>query len=116
MSPYTASFITLLFLGLLIALWLIQWLRPVLRSLLEDILGLPAATDYFIRALSLVVAFVVLGAVADPSFNFKDNVRFMECVWAVTHGLKSIFENLVVAIFVYTALITVLIAALKRRQ
>jgi len=114
-SPYTASFITLLFLGFLIALWVMKSLRPALSSLLEDVTTLPAATDYFIRVFSLVVAFVVLGAVADPSFNFKDNVRFMECVWAVAHGLKSVFEDLVVALFVYSGLITVLIAALKRK-
>jgi len=116
MSPYTVSFIVLLFLSLLIAIGLVRWLRPALRALLEDVVILPAGIEYYLRAFTVVIAFIVLGAAADPPFNFKDNVRFMECVWAVAHGLKSVFENLVIAVFVYTGLITILMAALRRKQ
>jgi len=116
MSPYTISYVVLFVLTLLIAIGLIRWLRPGLRGLLEDVVVLPAATEYYLRAFTLVIGLIALAAAADPSFNFKDNVRFMEYVWAVAHGLKSVFENVVIGIFVFTGLMTILMAALRRRS
>jgi hypothetical protein len=57
---------------------------------------------------------MVLAAVAGP--GFKDTVHPIEHVWAVTHGLKSVFENLTLAMLVYLDLLTIVVAALRRRS
>lgn len=116
MSPYSVSFVVLFVVSVLLAWWIIRWLRAPLQSLLGDVIGTNAVADYYLRVFVLVIVFMVLAAVADPAFNFKDTVQPVEYVWAVTHGLKSVFENLTVASFVYLGLITILVAALRRRS
>jgi Na+-driven multidrug efflux pump len=116
MSPYRVSSVVLFIVSALLAGWIIRWLRSPLQSLLGDVIGTNAVAEYYLRVFVLVIVFMVLAAVADPTFNFKDTVRPVEYVWAVTHGLKSVFENLMVAIFVYLGLITILVAALRRRS
>ena len=48
--------------------------------------------------------------------DLKDGAHFMEYVWSVASGLQDVFQNLVIALLVYVTLITVLMAALRRKQ
>lgn len=92
-------------------------LRPGLRGLLEDVTGLPAATDFYLRAFGIVVLFVALAAALGTSHsNLKDDAHFMEYVWAVADGLKDVFQNLMIVLLVYVGLITVLMASLRRKS
>jgi hypothetical protein len=115
-SPFTIAFLVLFLFSIPIALGLIACLRRPLLELLQNVVILPAGTEYFSRVFVVVVVLTVLGAIADPPFNLKDSVHLIEYVWAVAHGLKSVFENLVISVFVYTGLITVLLAALRGKQ
>lgn len=116
MSPYTISFLILFVVSVLIVWWVLRWLLPALQALLQDVVGASAIAEYYRRVFVLAVVLMVLAAVADPSFNFKDTVHPIEHVWAVTHGLKSVFENLTLAMLVYLGLLTVVVAALRRRS
>jgi len=105
-----------LVISIFIVLLIDRILRPGLRGLLEEIVALPSATEFYLRAFAIVLAFVAIGAMLGSSFDLKDGARFMECVWAVAAGLKDVFQNLFVVLLVYVGLMTVLIAALRRKQ
>ncbi|MGO9865486.1 MAG: hypothetical protein ACLPLR_17900 [Terriglobales bacterium] len=116
MSPHSISFLVTLVISIFIVLLIDRILRPGLRGLLEEIVALPAATEFYLRAFAVVLVFVAIGAMLGSSFDLKDGARFMEYVWAVAAGLKDVFQNLFIVLLIYVGLITVLIAALRRKQ
>jgi hypothetical protein len=116
MSPHSIAFLATLVTSIFIVLLIDRMLHPGLRGLLEEIVALPAATEFYLRALAIVLVFAAIGAVLGSSFNLKDGARFMECVWAIAAGLKDVFQNLFVVLLVYVGLVTVLMAALRRKQ
>lgn len=116
MSPHSIAFLATFVLSILIVLLIDRLLRPGLRGLLEEIVALPAATEFYLRAFAIVLVFVAIGAVLGTSIDLKDGARFMEYVWAIAARLKDVFQNLFVVLLVYVGLITVLMAALRRKQ
>jgi len=116
MSPHSIAFLATLAVSILIVVLIDRFLRPGLRGLLEETLALPAATEFYLRAFTIVVVFVALAAVLDTYSELKDGARFMEYVWAIADRLKHVFGDLLIVLLVYVGLITVLIAALRRRQ
>ena len=117
MSPHSIAFLASLVAVVLLLLAIDRLLRPGLRGLLEDVTGLPAATEFYLRAFVLVIVFVALAAVIGAGHaDLKDGAHFMEYVWSVASGLQDVFQNLMIVLLVYVGLITVLMAALRRRQ
>jgi len=116
MSPHSVTFLTVLVLSILIVVWIDRLLRPGLRGVLEQIVALPAATEFYLRAFATVITFVALAAVMGTHPDLKDGARFMEYVWVVAARLQEVFQNLLVVLLVYVGLITVLMAALRRKQ
>jgi hypothetical protein len=90
-------------------------LRPGLRGLLDEVVNLPAATTFHLRAFGLVICFTVLSALSEPRFSFKESVRFMEYVWAVANPLKDVFQSLFAVVLIYASLMTVRVAVLRRK-
>ncbi len=90
MSPHSISFLVTLVISIFIVLLIDRILRPGLRGLLEEIVALPAATEFYLRAFAVVLVFVAIGAMLGSSFDLKDGARFMEYVWAVAAGLKDV--------------------------
>lgn len=91
-------------------------LRPGLRGLLDDVTALPAATEFFLRAFSLAIVLVALAALLGTHPDLKNDAHFMEYVWAVAAVLQDVFQNLLIVLLVYVALITVLMASLRRKH
>jgi hypothetical protein len=116
MSSHSIAFLVALVLSILIVLLIDRLLRHGLQGLLEETVSLPAATEFYLRAFVIVLVFVAIGAIIGTSFDLKDGARFMEYVWAIASLLKEVCQNLLVVLLVYVGLITVLIAALRRRQ
>lgn len=116
MSPHGIAFLAALVVATLIVLLIDRLLRPGLRGLLEETVALPAATEFYLRAFAIVVVCVALSNILDTYSDLKDGARFMEYVWAVADRLKHVFEGLLAILLVYVGLITVLLAALRRRQ
>jgi hypothetical protein len=116
MSPHSIAFLAALVLSILIVLLIDRLLRPGLRGLLEEIVTLPAATEFYLRAFAIVLVFVGLAAVLGTQPDLKDGARFMEYVWAIAARLQDVFQNLFIVLLVYVGLITVLMAALRRKQ
>jgi hypothetical protein len=117
MSPRGIVF-WILFVVVLAVVYLVdRVIRPSLRNLLEEITALPAATEFYLRSFEIVVLFVGLAvAVGANHSELKAESRFMEYVWTVGADLQSILQGIFGVLLGYVALITILIAALRRRQ
>lgn len=117
MSPRGIAFIASFVLVLAIVFLVDRLLRPSLRHLLEEVTGLPAATEFYLRSFVIVVLFVAasasLGAVHS---DLKADSRFMEYVWSVADDLHTVLQGIFGVLLGYVALITILVAALRRRQ
>jgi len=116
MSPHSIAFLVTLIASILAVVLINRLLRPGLRGLLEQVVALPAATEFYLRAFAIVVVLIALAATLDTYSELKEGARFMEYVWAIADRLKHVVEELLVVLLVYVGLITVLMAALRRRQ
>jgi hypothetical protein len=117
MSPHLIVFLASLVIVVLLLASIDRLLRPGLRGLLEEVTGLPAATEFYLRAFGLVVGLAALAAlVAAGHADLKDDAHFMEYVWSVAGGLQDVFQDLLIVLLVYVGLVTVLMAALRRKH
>jgi hypothetical protein len=117
MSPHSVVFLVSFVLILLLLALVDRLLRPGLRGMLEDVTGLPAATEFYLRSFLLVIVLVALAAVLGAGHtDLKEGAHFMEYVWSVAAGLQDVFQNLMIVLLVYAGLITVLIASLRRKH
>lgn len=117
MSPRGIAFVISFLIVIVIAFLVGRFLRPSLRQLLEEITGLPAATEFYLRSFLIVVFFVAAAAAIGSTHNdLKPDSHFMEYVWSVAEGLKSALEGIFEVLLGYVAIITILVASLRRRQ
>jgi len=117
MSPHSIVFLVSLVIVVLLLALIDRLLRPSLRGLLEEVTGLPAATEFYLRAFVLVIVLVALAALVGAGHgDLKNDAHFMEYVWSVAAGLQDMFQNLLIVLLVYVGLITVLMAALRRKH
>jgi len=117
MSPRGIVFVTTFLAALVVVFLVDRLLRPSLRQLLEEITGLTAATDFYLRSLVIVVVFVAASAcLGSVHSDLKTDSRFMEYVWSVAGDLQNVLQGIFGVLLGYVALITILVAALRRRQ
>jgi hypothetical protein len=99
-----------------IAVLIGRLLRPFLRGLLAETLALPAASEFYLRAFVIVLVLGAFAAVLGNQPDLKQGARYMEYIWAIAARLQDVFQNLLAVVLVYVGLMTVLLAALRRRQ
>ena len=116
MSPHSIVFLASLAVAIIVLILMDRLLRPGLRGLLEDVTALPAATEFYLRAFALAIVLIALAAVFGAHPDLKSDAHFMEYVWAVAAALQDVFQNLLMVLLVYVALITVLMASLRRKH
>jgi len=117
MSPHGIVVLVSFVLAVLLLIVVDRLIRPGLRGLLEDVTGLPPATDFYLRVFLLTIVLVVLAAVLGANHpELKDGAHFMEYVWSVAGGLQEVLQNLMIVLLVYVGLITVLMAALRHKH
>lgn len=116
MSPSGIALWVALVVSILIAVWIERILRPYLRGLLEEVVALPDATKFYLRAFVIVLVLVASAAVLGNQPDLKPGAHFMEYIWVIAARLQDVFQNLLVVVFLYVGLMTVLLAALRRRQ
>ncbi len=100
-------------LGLFIAWITYRILRKSLGGVLDETIGIPAATTFYLRSLSIILTFVVLKSVV-TGINQKPEARFMEYVWAVAGDMSKIFENTFTVLLIFVVMVTIVIAVLRR--
>jgi len=115
MSPNGVVLVVVFLVSILVLFLLDHFLRPVLRGLLDETLGLPPATAFYVRAFVIVLALVIISGTLGTHSDFKNSPHFMEYVWAAAGRLQDVFQNLFIVLLVYVGLITVLMAALRRK-
>jgi hypothetical protein len=117
MSPRGVAFSASFIIVLAIVFVVDRLLRPSLRQLLEEVTGLPAATQFYLRSFVIVVLFVGASAALGSVHNeLKTDSHFMEYVWSVAGDLEHVLEGIFGVLLGYVAMITILVASLRRKQ
>jgi ABC-type spermidine/putrescine transport system permease subunit I len=117
MSPRSIAFCASFVVAIAFALLVDRLIRPSLQQLLEEITVLPAATEFYLRSFAIVVFFVAgSSALGSAHGDLSATSRFMEYVWSTADTLKSAMEGIFGVLLGYVAMITILVAALRRRQ
>lgn len=116
MPAYNATAVACDFtIGVGIALVVYALLRSSLRELLNNVINMPAGTNFYLRALALILLSLALGK-AISGIHLKPEAHFMEYVWAVASDVSGVFENLSIALLAYLGLITVLVVVLRPKN
>lgn len=97
-----------------IALVVYFLLRGQVRALITPCVG-EAASAFFVRVLLLGLLLAALGGSVDTGFNVEVGSPSLEYVWRVASGLSGALTGLVLFLFGYVTLLTVLVSALGRR-
>ena len=117
MSPRSVAFCISFVLVIAVAFLVDRLIRPSLRNLLEEITALPPATDFYLRSFAIVVFFMALAtAIGSTHSDLNPGAHFMEYVWSISTDLKDVLQGIFGVLLGYTAMITILVACLRRRQ
>ena len=117
MSPRSIVFCVSFVVVMAVAFLVDRLIRPSLRQLHDDITALPSATEFYLRSFAIVVFFVaVANALGSSHSDLSATSRFMEYVWPVASDLKDALQGVFGVLLGYVAMITILVAALRRRQ
>jgi len=110
------GFVVLIVVSVGIAVLIYQLLHRDLRDLLSPALKIPGGTSFYLRALLIVLLFSALAGSVGKEFSLKPESAFIEYVWAINSGLKDVFQNSLLSLLGYLALITVVVATLKPKN
>ena len=99
-----------------VALLVHRLVLPALAGLLDETVALPACTTFLTRVHLIGLLAIALSATLKVSFDFKDGAAFMEYVWKIADGLASSFGLTCLFLFGYVVIVTVLVAAFRRRH
>jgi hypothetical protein len=113
-NMYAFAFLVLIACG--IAVIVILLLRKSLIFLLDDVVKLPSCTTFYSRVLTIGILFIAISSVLDTQFDLKNDAAFMEYVWKVASGLSTSFGLTCLFLAVYTVIITILVAVLRKRS
>lgn len=91
-------------------------LRAPLRDLLTRTVGIDAATKFYARVLILGLVYVAIGVVLGSGVSMGKDHAFMSYVWHVGGELDVLMGWLVGFLALYMVLITILLAAYRRRD
>ena len=99
--------------GIVLAFYIL--LGKSLRELLDKVIRLPAGSVFYMRALILVMLCGALSKVI-PGIHQKPDDHFIEYVWAMARDISNVFDNLLVILLVYVAIVTVLVVVLRPKN
>jgi len=117
MSPRSIAFCISFVIVIAVAFLVDRLIRPSLRKLLEEITALPPATDFYLRSFAIVIFFMAIATTIGSSHSdLNPGSHFMEYVWSIANDLKEVMQGIFGILLGYVAMITILVAALRRRQ
>ena len=108
------AFVIFLIISIATALLIFKLFRESLKSLLDEIVNIPAATTFYVRAFLISIVLIVLSPALEATFE-KD-AKFMEYVWDIADSLSSTFSYTSLFLVAYLILITILISALRHKN
>lgn len=99
--------------GLVLALYTL--LGKSLQELLDRVIRLPAGTVFYMRALILLLLCGALSKVI-TGVHQKPDAHFMEYVWAVASDISNVFDNILLILLGYVAIVTILVVVLRPKN
>jgi hypothetical protein len=115
MSANMYGFITLCVLSLGVTLTVYALVNTSLRNLLNEVVKLRDCTEFYSRVFLIGLLCTAFSALLDTSFQLEDK-PFMEYVWRVADGLADVFNSTLLFLAAYLAVMTVLVAVLRKRN
>jgi hypothetical protein len=116
MLAYLPCFLVFFILPIAVTLFVYALVRGSLRGLLNEVVGIPAATTFYNRVLFIGLLFLSFTTVLESKIEYKEGQAFMEYVWEAATKLSSLLAWTCVFLGVYLVLVTILVAALRRRN
>ena len=116
MAANILTFVIALVLAAGTALAIHRLLRSSTTALLNEVVGLKAATTFYFRMLCLSLFLSAATGILGGSFDLKPDARFMEYVWKIAAVLSSAFTGMLIALLVFLSVVTILAAVLRRRD
>ncbi len=96
---------------------LYRLINGFLRSLLDDLLDMPAATSFYSRLLLVSMVVIALAGISDASFEgLGEDAEIMEYIWQVIDFFEAVLSPILIIIGLFLVAVTVLLAALKPRS
>ena len=88
-----------------------------LRSLLDDLLDMPAATSFYSRLLLVSMVIIGIAGISDASFEgLGEDAEIMEYVWQLIQFFEAVLTPILIIVALFLVAVTVLVAALKPRS
>jgi hypothetical protein len=116
MSGNAFGFAVAAILSIGVALLVYAIVRRGLHILLDETIRIPAGTSFYARLFLIGLVFLALYSVLSKPFTHADNAPFMEYVWHVADVVSGTLISSCIFIGVYLVLITIIVAALRRRN
>jgi len=110
------GFVTLFVLSVGIAMVVYAVVRRSLRSLLDETIRVPSGTTFYSRILFIGLLFLALYSAIGTPFDLKEEAPFMEYVWKIAGALSTAFALWCLFLAAYLVVVTILAAALRRRN
>lgn len=98
-----------------IALALYTLIGKSLRELLDKTIRLPAGSNFYMRALILILLCAALSKILN-GVHQKPDAHFIEYVWAVAGDISNVFDNVFGILLGYTTIVTILVVVLKPKN
>lgn len=88
-----------------------------LRTLLDDLLNMPAATSFYSRLLMVSMLLIGVAGISDASFEaLGEDAEIMEYIWRLIEFFEAVLTPILLIVALFLVAVTVLVAALKPRS
>ncbi len=102
-------------LGFVVLLY--RLVNEFLRSLLDDLLNMPAATSFYSRLLMVSMLLIGVAGISDASFEgLGEDAEIMEYIWRSIEFFEAVLTPILTIVGLFLVAVTVLVAALKPRS
>jgi hypothetical protein len=96
---------------------LYRLINGFLRSLLDDLLDMPAATSFYSRLLLVSMVIIGVAGISDASFEgLGEDAEIMEYIWRLIEFFGAVLTPVLIIVGLFLVAMTVLVAALKPRS
>ncbi len=88
-----------------------------LRTLLDDLLNMPAATSFYSRLLLVSLVLIGVAGISDASFReLGEDAETIEYIWQLIEFFEAVLTPILLIVALFLVAVTVLLAALKPRR
>ena len=98
-------------------MFLYRLINGCLRTLLDDLLNMPAATSFYSRLLLVSMILIGVAGISDASVEgLGEDDEIMEYIWRLIEFFESVLSPILIIVGLFLVAVTVLLAALKPRS